>query len=148
MTIKVKFCFLRDPLRWLNFRIPMFACEKRSNNKNKNAECVECGVLFYRRDFRFPGNTHRESYHSLTRGPRFVCIPTKDILTAFDYHKGWWLSITSLMKVGWLKPISSCLVQNTPFGINWLIWHPRQQSIFVIKAGDNWRLLEHCWLWA
>ena len=22
-------------------------CEKRSNNKNKNAECVECGVLFF-----------------------------------------------------------------------------------------------------
>ena len=71
-------------------------CEKRSNNKNKNAECVECevlfyrcDVLFYRCDFSFPGNTYRESYHLLTRGPRFVCKPTKDILTAFDYHKGW-----------------------------------------------------------
>ena len=64
-------------------------CEKRSNNKNKNAECVECGVLFYRCDFSFPGNTYSESYHLLTRGPRFACIPTKDILTAFDHNKGW-----------------------------------------------------------
>ena len=64
-------------------------CEKGSNNKNKNAECVECGVLFYRCDFSFPGNTYRESYHLLTGGPRFACIPTKDILTAFDHNKGW-----------------------------------------------------------
>ena len=150
--VKVKFCFLRGPLRWLtaaknaivswllNFRIRMFV-KSAVTTKITTLNVSHVGYFsIVAIDFSFPGNTHRESYHLLTRGP--------DILTAFDQNKGWWLSITSLMKVSWLKPISSCLVQNTPFSIAWLIWHPWQQSIFVIKAGDNWRFLENFWLWA
>ena len=29
-------------------------CEKRSSNKNKNAKCVECGVLFLSLRLQFP----------------------------------------------------------------------------------------------